>query len=190
TGVGAAKLARQEFVEINSGDYGAVVEKDDLKKETWAAYNGWYIDLPAVGERLLKPMEFYDASNLLTVWSQVPAKGTNVNPNVESCESTSVDSERQYRTFINIMDGKAPSVVIVDKNKDGKYLIADDGILVSTGSGLSTYKSISRAKVAKGPHSIIKKDKFENADIDAKNNKENLAAMPEEALRPSWRQIQ
>jgi type IV pilus assembly protein PilY1 len=50
--------------------------------------------------------------------------------------------------------------------------------------------SISRAKVEKGPHSIIKKDKFENVDIDAKNNKENLAAMPEESLRPSWRQIQ
>jgi type IV pilus assembly protein PilY1 len=50
--------------------------------------------------------------------------------------------------------------------------------------------SISRAKVAKGPHSIIKKDKFENADIDAKNNKEHLAAMPEQSLRPSWRQVQ
>ncbi|MBS0494786.1 MAG: pilus assembly protein PilC [Proteobacteria bacterium] len=192
TGVATAKLARQVFAEINSGDYGAIVEQDDLKKETWASFNGWYIDLPAIGERLLKPMEFYDASNLLTVWSQVPAKGSNVNPNVESCDSTSVDSERQYRTFINIMDGKAPSVVIVDKNKDGKYNMANDGYLVTTGSGSGSgiYKSISRAKVAKGPHSIIRKDKFENVDIDAKNNKENLAAMPEEALRPSWRQIQ
>lgn len=176
TGVISAKLAEQEFTEISGGDFATVDIVDELKKETWANFNGWYLDLPSVGERLLKPMDFYDASNLLTVWSQVPAKGSNVDPNVESCESTSVDGERQYRTFVNIMDGKRPSVQIVDMNNDKKYDSADAGV--------------SRKKVAKGPHSIIKKDKFENVDIDAKNNKENLAAMPEESLRPSWRQIQ
>jgi type IV pilus assembly protein PilY1 len=61
-------------------------------------------------------------------------------------------------------------------NNDNKYTALDAGV--------------SRRKVAKGPHSIIKKDKVQNVDIDAKNNKENLAAMPEESLRPSWRQIQ
>ena len=186
TGVASAKLAKREFLEIDSGAYGAIDEKDLLDKTTWANWNGWYLDLPAVGERLLKPYDFYDASNLLTVWSQVPAKGSNVDPDVETCESTSVDSERQYRTFVNIMDGKAPSIAIVDKNKDGNFLM-------SGGDGATTTQglvSISRAKVAKGPHSIIRKDKFENVDIDAKNNKENLAAMPEESLRPSWRQIQ
>lgn len=176
TGVASAKLAQQEFTELSGGDYATVDIVDELKKETWDNFNGWYLDLPSVGERLLKPMDFYDASNLLTVWSQVPAKGSNVDPDVESCESTSVDGERQYRTFVNIMDGKRPSVQIVDMNKDNKYDSADAGV--------------SRKKVAKGPHSIIKKDKFENVDIDAKNNKENLAAMPEESLRPSWRQIQ
>jgi len=173
-GVVSAKLAKQ--VINDSGDYGTVDVIDELKTETWANHNGWYMDLPAIGERLLKPMGFYDASNLLTVWSQVPAKGSDVDPNVESCESTSVDSERQYRTFVNIMDGKRPSVQIVDKNSDGAYDSSDGGV--------------SRKKVAKGPHSIIKKDKFENVDIDAKNNKEKLAALPEESLRPSWRQIQ
>lgn len=177
TGVASAKLAQQKISEVGTtADFGKIDIVDELKTETWASYNGWYMDLPAVGERLLKPMEFYDASNLLTVWSQVPAKGSDVDPNIESCESTSVDSERQYRTFVNIMDGKRPSVQIVDANNDGAYNSSDDGI--------------SRKKVAKGPHSIIKKDKFENADIDAKNNKENLAALPEESLRPSWRQIQ
>lgn len=175
-GVTNAKLAQQKITEIGSGDYATVDIVDELKISTWANYNGWYMDLPAIGERLLKPMEFYDASNLLTVWSQVPAKGSDVDPNIESCESTSVDSERQYRTFINIMDGKRPSVQIVDANNDGAYNSSDGGI--------------SRKKVSKGPHSIIKKDKFENADIDAKNNKENLAALPEESLRPIWRQIQ
>lgn len=177
TGVATAKLAQQKFTELSGGDYATVDTVSELKFETWTNFNGWYLDLPAVGERLLKPMEFYDASNLLTVWSQVPAKGSNVDPNVESCDSSSVDAERQYRTFVNIMDGKKPSVQIVDMNGDGAYTAIGD-------------LGVSRAKVAKGPHSIIKKDKFENADIDAKNNKENLAAMPEESLRPSWRQIQ
>lgn len=176
TGVVSAKLAQQKFTELSGGDFATVDIVDELKKETWDNFNGWYLDLPAVGERLLKPMDFYDASNLLTVWSQVPAKGSNVDPNVESCESSSVDGERQYRTFVNIMDGKRPTVQIVDMNGDKAYNSSDAGV--------------SRKKVAKGPHSIIKKDKFENVDIDAKNNKENLASMPEESLRPSWRQIQ
>ncbi|MBI3101770.1 MAG: pilus assembly protein PilC [Burkholderiales bacterium] len=176
TGVTSAKLAQQKFTEISGGDFATVDIVDELKKETWDNFNGWYLDLPSVGERLLKPMDFYDASNLLTVWSQVPAKGSNVDPDVESCDSTSVDGERQYRTFVNIMDGKRPSVQIVDKNNDNKYDSADAGV--------------SRRKVAKGPHSIIKKDKYENRDIDAKNNGENTAALPEESLRPSWRQIQ
>lgn len=176
TGVTSAKLAQQKFTEISGGDFATVDIVDELKKETWDNFNGWYLDLPSVGERLLKPMDFYDASNLLTVWSQVPAKGSNVDPNVESCDSTSVDGERQYRTFVNIMDGKRPSVQIVDKNNDNKYDSADAGV--------------SRKKVAKGPHSFVKKDKYENRDIDAKNNGENTAALPEESLRPSWRQIQ
>ena len=176
TGVISGKLAQQNFTELSGGDYATVDIVDNLKLETWANFNGWYLDLPAVGERLLKPMEFYDASNLLTVWSQVPAKGSKVDANVESCDSTSVDGERQYRTFVNIMDGKRPSVQIVDMNGDGVYNVAGD-------------KGVSRAKVEKGPHTIIKKNKHENVDIDAKNKKENLASMPEESLRPSWRQI-
>ncbi len=187
-GVVTAKLAAREFVD--DGDFAWIKELDELKPSTWANHNGWYLDLPAVGERLLKPMEFYDASNLLTVWSQVPAKGSDVDPNVESCESTTVDAERQYRTFTNIMDGKAPSVAVVDKSGDGKFLIANgDGVNIGTATS-PKWVSFSRAKVAKGPHSIIKKNKYENVDIDAKNNKETLAAMPEESLRPSWRQIQ
>lgn len=175
TGVTNAKLAQQKITEI--GNYGRIDVVDELKKETWDNFNGWYLDLPSVGERLLKPMGFYDASNLLTVWSQVPAKGSDVDPNVESCDSTSVDGERQYRTLVNIMDGKRPSVQIV--NMAGVTNLYD----------AVANQNVSRAKVAKGPHSIIKKDKFENVDIDAKNNKESLAAMPEESLRPSWRQI-
>lgn len=179
-GVGTAKLAQQKFTDVTStdpeGEYAKVDVVQELKSTTWVNFNGWYLDLPAVGERLLKPMDLYDGSNLLTVYSQVPAKGSDVDPNVESCDSASVDEERQYRTLVNIMDGKKPSIQIVDMNGDGIYSAVDD-------------KGVSRAKVSKGPHTIIKKSKFENADIDAKNKKENLASMPEESLRPSWRQI-
>ncbi len=189
-GASAAKLAQQEFAEIDSGTYGAIKPtnaSNELKPENWGNFNGWYVDLPATGERLLKGMEFYDASNLLTVLSQVPAKGSTASADVESCDATSVDEEHQYRTFVNIMDGKAPSVALVDKNKDGKFNVADgDGYSVGSGK----YISISRKKVEKGPHSIIGIGKYENVDIDAKNNKEKLARMPEESLRPSWRQIQ
>ncbi|WP_027995761.1 pilus assembly protein [Simplicispira psychrophila] len=190
-GVVTAKLAKQEFIEVDGGDFGAIKPVDELKAATWANYNGWYLDQPSVGERLLKPFEFYDASNLLTVWSQVPAKGSDVDPNVESCDSSSVDAERQYRTFVNIMDGKAPTVQIVDKNGDGKFNMATgDGVAFSGSGNIGGYLSISRKKVTKGPHSIISTGKYENIDIDAKNNKEKLATMPEESLRPSWRQIQ
>ncbi len=34
-------------------------------------------NLPSTGERLLKPLDFYDGTNILTVYSQVPAKGSN-----------------------------------------------------------------------------------------------------------------
>lgn len=189
-GVGNAKLAQQAFIEVDGGDYGAIKPVDDLTTKTWANFNGWYLDLPSVGERLLKPLEFYDASNLLTVWSQVPAKGSDVDPNIESCDSTSVDAERQYRTFVNLMDGKAPTVQIVDKNGDGKFNMANgDGVAVLDAAGKEMYLGISRKKVTKGPHSIISTGKYENVDIDAKNNKEKLARMPEQSLRPSWRQI-
>jgi hypothetical protein len=88
------------------------------------------------------------------------AKGTDVDPNVESCDSSTVDEERQYRTFINIMDGLRPSVQIVDKNNDGLYNSLD--------------LNVSRVKVSKGSHTLIaQKNKI--ADIDTKNDKEMLA---------------
>jgi len=177
TGVTTAALAQQTITELDNGQFGTVGASNDdnkLSASTWANYNGWYLDLPAVGERQLKPMEFYDGSNILTIYSQVPAKGTDVDPNVESCESSTVDEERQYRTFINIMDGLRPSVQIVDKNNDGLYNALD--------------LNVSRVKVSKGSHTLVtQKNKI--ADIDTKNAKEMLARMPEQSLRPSWRQL-
>jgi type IV pilus assembly protein PilY1 len=174
-GVVNAKLAKQSITELTGGDFATVDVSDELKTDTWVNYNGWYLDLPAIGERLLKPMEFYDGSNILAVYSQVPAKGSNVNPNVESCDSSSVDEERQYRTFVNIMDGKRPTVQLVDKNADGVY-----------SSAAGNDAGVSRRQVSKGSHNLITQ-RGNVIDVGAKNNKELLARMPEQSLRPSWR---
>ena len=178
-GVTNAKLAQQQITSVNVAGtiYGKVDTVTDLNSTTWNTYNGWYLDLPEVGERLLKNMEFYDNSNLLTVYTQVPAKGSNATAtSVETCDAASVDGERQYMTLINIMDGKRPYVQILDANSDNLYTAAGD-------------LSVSRLQVSNGPHNIVKKDKFENVDIDSKNKKIEMAAMPEQSLRPSWRQI-
>lgn len=169
TGVTAAGLIQQSITETTftdlEGNFGS------LSQNTldWAEKNGWYMDLPAVGERLLKNMEFYDGSNILSIYSQVPAKGSNVDTTVESCESTSVDEERQYRTFINIMDGAPPSIQLMDIMK--AYFI-------------------SRRQVLKGSHSLIT-GKKENFDVpsDPDSNPEKLRLVPEQSLRPSWRQL-
>jgi len=166
---------------------------DELKKETWVNFNGWYMDLPAVGERLLKPMEFYDGSNILAVYSQVPAKGSDVDPNVESCESSTVDEERQYLTLVNIMDGKRPTVQLLDYDGNGMfYSPPGSGSSSGTCHTCGDDKRVSRSQVTKGSHTIIKKGgsgDCQNLDIDAKNNKVAMACMPEQSLRPSWRQV-
>lgn len=179
TGVDVAKLAQQSISEIAGGDAGRVDIVQELEKETWINFNGWYLDLPAVGERLLKPMNFYDSSNILTIYSQVPARGSSnktIDPNEETCEAVPVDEERQYRTFVNIMDGKKPSIQLVDYNGDGNYIGSSD-------------QNVARKKVTKGSHTMITQGN-KNMDIDVKNKKEELARMPEQSMRPSWRQMQ
>nr|WP_326528278.1 PilC/PilY family type IV pilus protein [Rhodoferax sp.] len=191
-GVVVAKLAAQKVTAVNS-TYATVDVTDELKKETWKNFNGWYMDMPAVGERLLKPMEFYDGSNIMAVYSQVPAKGSDIDPNIETCESNTVDEERQYLTLINIMDGKSPSVQVMDFDGNGKFYTPPS-------SGPNTCptcgddKRVSRKQVAKGSHTMIRKEGggsggCQNQDIDVKNNRTPLACMPEQSLRPSWRQL-
>ena len=178
-GVDAAKLKKQTTTVV-SGSQQATLGQDPLKATNWGSYNGWYLDLPSTGERLLKPLDFYDGSNILTVYSQVPAKGSNVfDASIESCETGSVDDERQYRTFINIMDGATPSIQLM--------AVADgiDDIMV-------------RRQVRKGAHAMVtSKDK--NTDLSScvgdkcdatLLEKEGLNRMPETTSRPSWRQMQ
>lgn len=140
----------------------------------WNTQRGWYLDLPITGERLLKPMSLYDGSNILAVYTQVPAKGSNINQAVESCEASAVDEERQFLTMLNIMDGKRPSVQLMDMNGDGFYdLSADHGV--------------SRMRVVKGAHRII--GQVQHSTDYGKGDSFNLARMPEQSMRPSWRQL-
>jgi type IV pilus assembly protein PilY1 len=145
----------------------------------WTVNKGWYLDLPETRERLIKPMDLYDGSNLLTVFSQVPAKGSRLDPSVETCEAGSVDRERQFMTLINIMDGKKPSVQLLDTNGDGKY-------------NLTTDQSASRMSVTPGAQTMIKrgeKTRLTGKNLDGTDNNEDLALMPEQSMRPSWRQL-
>lgn len=171
TGVDAANLVAQTISQVTGQDYASLTTNKPLNLSNWAVKNGWYLDFPMVSERLLKPIDFYDGTNILTVYSQVPAKGADIDPNVETCDAGSVDEERQYRTFINIMDGAAPSVQLM------------------TFAGIPTNTILARTKVHKGAHSMITQgDK--NLDIDTKDNVETLNRMPETTSRPSWRQMQ
>jgi len=148
--------------------------KNGVTGVDWNNDKGWYMDLPATGERLLKPMNLYDGSNILAIYTQVPAKGANQRQAVESCESSAVDEERQYLTMINIMDGKRPSVQLMDMNGDGFYdLSADHGV--------------SRMRVVKGAHRII--GQVQHSTDYGKGDSFNLARMPEQSMRPSWRQL-
>ncbi|BEP92732.1 hypothetical protein GmRootA79_11160 [Acidovorax sp. A79] len=150
----------------------------------WGTNSGWYMDLPQTRERLLKPIEFYDGSNLLTVFTQVPAKGSRLDPAVETCEAGTVDKERQYLTLINVMDGKKPSVQVMDTNGDGKYnLTADQGA--------------SRMSVTAGAQTMIKKGekmrltgKKPDGTGKYQDDNEDMALLPEQSMRPSWRQMQ
>ncbi|MGB6114466.1 MAG: PilC/PilY family type IV pilus protein, partial [Comamonas sp.] len=172
-------LAQQSITTVD-GDFSTVTATKELKKETWKDYKGWYLDLPYSGERLLKPMQFFDGSNILAVYTETPngtknSESDNIN---ESCVPVKVDTSAgsQFRTLINIMDGKRPSIPLVDYNGDGVYN-ADD-------------KNVARAAVKTGTPLLITKP---NNIVDLTGGgggKDTLARMPEQSTRPSWRQLQ
>ena len=180
TGVGAAKLAKQKVTGSASGKGGLAADtpSQELKLETWKDFNGWYLDFPVAGERLLKPMSFYDGSNVLAVYSQVPQRpsGSAGDATVESCDEVTVNGEQQFRTFVNIMDGKNPRVPLMDGNADGVINHLD--------------APFSRTNTTAGTHNIVTTGPHSAGDVDDKNKIEKLARFPEQALRPVWRQLQ
>ena len=173
-------LARQS-INNNSKQTGTGVSKDvDFWQLTgsavnWSSQLGWFLDLPQTGERLLKPMEYFDGSNLLSVYSQVPARGAERGTQIigETCEATAVNDERQYLTLLNIMDGARPSIPVMDLNGDGLYNTSD--------------QNVARMLVDKGAQNQISK----GGEILNRGNKrqDKLKRLPENSMRPSWRQL-
>jgi type IV pilus assembly protein PilY1 len=181
TAVSQTTLVKREIpaMSVNTRDGKQFWTVDSTAGLDWNVNKGWYLDLPETRERLLKPMDLYDSSNLLTVFSQVPAKGSRLDPNVETCEAGSVDRERQFLTLINIMDGKKPSVQILDTNGDGNYNVTTD-------------QGASRVSITAGAQTMIKrgeKTRLTGKKVDGTDDNEDLALMPEQSMRPSWRQL-
>ena len=177
-GESGVALAKQSITTVD-GDFATVTATQELKAQTWKDYKGWYLDFPATGERLLKPMQFFDGSNILAVYSETPSgiknsESDNIN---ESCVPVKVDTSAgsQFRTLINIMDGKRATIQLVDYNGDGLYN-ADD-------------LNVDRAAVKTGtPILITKRDRIVDL-TGGGGGRDTLARMPESSMRPSWRQL-
>lgn len=141
-----------------------------------ASKKGWYFNLPEERERVLKPMSFFDASNNLMVFSTAPAY-TGTPTGVESC-TPSGTNEAAYLTLMNIMDGKKPSVQVMDSNGDGLYNNTSD-------------KDAGVSRMSLPPESInIVTGKKAITLIGSDGKPDALAPMPVQPMRPSWRQLQ
>lgn len=132
---------------------------------------GWYLNFPETGERLLQPLSFYDGSNIVEVISTVPGSGGSIEQ--ESCAPASTDT-RKFRTFLNIMDGKRPSVKIIDQNGNGVYGQNSDAAVSRLDASITESKTFNK-------NSEIRRGSDGRNDIFLK--------MPETALRPNWRQL-
>ena len=78
---------------------------------------------------------------------------------------------------MNIVDGKRASVQLMDKNGDGLYNNLDE--------------NVSRMTTMKGGKSIMQMPDGKTEITNADGSKDApLAPMPEQAMRPSWRQLQ
>jgi type IV pilus assembly protein PilY1 len=138
--------------------------------------SGWYMNLPMSGERVLAQMYFYDESNNIELISEVPASGGGTAG--ETCAGTST-AVQKYRTLLNIMDGKRPSVQVMDTNGDGFYKATDGGTSRMTASAAENRVTTRASQIRIGKGSTT-----------STNTIDKLARLPEIPLRPNWRQLQ
>ena len=163
---GEGKSSSRHFWQMTQNDVNYDSAKGAVKK-------GWYFHFPVSSERVLSPMSFFDGSNNLMIFSVTPAYGGNGSTE-ESCEPAGTP-ERAYLTLMNIMDGKKPGVQVMDRNGDGYYNSKDDGV--------------SRMGVPPGArNAVVGKETITLSGGDGKPDE--LARMPEQPARPSWRQLQ
>lgn len=137
------------------------------------AKKGWYLNLPESGERVLDQMRFFDSSNIIELISEVPASGGSTAD--ESCTRTSTPVQK-YRTLLNIMDGKRPSVQVMDALGNGSYDPAANNQYVSRMTA-----SPAENRVSTKAHEIR---------LGSDGTKDLLRRMPEIPLRSNWRQLQ
>ncbi|MGE8317352.1 MAG: hypothetical protein ACN6O3_01320 [Comamonas sp.] len=85
--------------------------------------------------------------------------------------------------MLNIMDGKRPSIQLIDVANNGSYAAADNS-------------DASRVQVDKGSHSMVAASSAEMLDLSTckgekclRSDAEKILRMPEQSLRPSWRQL-
>lgn len=148
------------------------VSQNSVSYQGTGAKKGWYLNLPQSGERVLDQMAFFDSSNIIEVISEAPASGSSTAE--ESCAPPPTQ-QKTFRTLLNIMDGKKPSVQVMDRNGDGVYDVsADDGVSRMTASTTENPLRTKGLEIRKGADGIV----------------DNLRRMPELPLRPSWRQLQ
>lgn len=184
--VGVSQLVKQDIVgsDIVGGGVSSARKFNTLTQNSvnytnvsaGALQKGWYFNFQVTGERVLRALDFYDSSNNLTVFSTAPAYGGN-GSTAESCEPAGTP-EKAYLTLFNIMDGRAPSVQVMDTNGDGLY-----------NNTPSKDQGASRMSLPPGAISAtIGKDQITLKGVDGRADK--LARLPEQPLRPSWRQLQ
>lgn len=161
--------AGRNFWQMTQVDVNYIDTTKPLKK-------GWYFNFQVSGERVLKPLSFFDATNNLMIPSVTPAYGGNGTSD-ESCIPAGTP-EKQYLTLMNIMDGKSPSFQVMDINGDGLY-----------SKGADKDDGVARMDLPPGAiGSVTGKKTITITGVDGK--KHDLARAPEQALRPSWRQLQ
>lgn len=167
TGIaGQGASSSRRFYQMTQNDVNYDPAKGAVKK-------GWYFNFQVASERVLRPMTFFDSSNNLMIFSITPAYG-GTGSNEETCEPAGTP-EKAYLTLMNIMDGKKPGVQVMDRNGDGYYNTSDDGV--------------SRMTLPPGAISSVAGKK--TLTLTGGDNKpDQLARMPEQPMRPSWRQLQ
>ena len=179
-GTGVSLLQQQSIGAESAGVEAKPYWNVDATPIDWNTQKGWYLNLPATGERLLKPMPFYDGSNILAVFTQIPASGSKLGVE-ESCSGGATTPPQQYATLLNIMDGQPPSISLMDRNGDGIYDAAD---------GL-----VARTTLAAGATSMVSSRSYTRVfsggvKSGTGTQTEKWRNMPETPVRPSWRQMQ
>lgn len=177
--IGRSKLVEQKIssptVNGQGLNEGYQYWETSVNSIDYSVKDGWYMDFPASGERVLQTIGFYDKSNLLQVNSIIPASGGNTQE--ESCTPASTVAQN-YKTLINIFNGKPPTVQLMDTNGDGLYAIPGD------------QGNREKQKIGEGPGGSTVSATETNFHNGADGKGTSWARMPTQALHPTWRQLQ